>query len=77
MSDNKSDKQDYHFLVVDDDNGSRTTIVDYLKAMGHARITVAKDGAEGIRMLDRDPSINFIISDWSNFRRIFFSSLLF
>ena len=53
-----------HFLVVDDDAESRSTIVEYLRAMGFTRLTLAHDGTEAIRHLDRDASINFIISDW-------------
>ena len=53
-----------HFLVVDDDAGSRATVVEYLKSMGHARVSEASDGTDAMRALERDPSINFIISDW-------------
>ncbi|MCM2277047.1 MAG: response regulator [Oligoflexia bacterium] len=53
-----------HFLVVDDDADSRAAIVEYLQAMGAGRITQASDGAEGIRLLERDGTINFIVSDW-------------
>lgn len=53
-----------HFLVVDDDAESLATIVEYLKAMGHEKVTSARDGAEAIRLIERDPTINFIISDW-------------
>src|SRR5262245_52319320 len=53
-----------HFLVVDDDADSRTTIQDYLLEMGHSQVALASDGGEALRLLDRDPSINFIISDW-------------
>jgi two-component system chemotaxis response regulator CheY len=53
-----------HFLVVDDDAESRATIVEYLRVMGFTRVTLAHDGTDAIRLLDRDPSINFIISDW-------------
>jgi two-component system chemotaxis response regulator CheY len=53
-----------HFLVVDDDAGSRGTVVEYLRSMGHTRITEAVDGTDAMRALDRDPSISFVISDW-------------
>jgi two-component system chemotaxis response regulator CheY len=53
-----------HFLVVDDDEHSRATVVEYLRSMGHQKITEARDGAEASKFLDRDSSINFIISDW-------------
>lgn len=53
-----------HFLVVDDDDQSRATVVEYLKSLGYKRVTQAKDGADALRKLDKEPSINFIISDW-------------
>ncbi len=53
-----------HFLVVDDDSGSRKTIIDFLRTMGYQKITVAENGAEAIRILNNDKSIEFIISDW-------------
>jgi two-component system chemotaxis response regulator CheY len=53
-----------HFLVVDDDAESRATIVEYLRVMGFNRVTLAHDGSDAIRLLDRDSTINFIISDW-------------
>lgn len=53
-----------HFLVVDDDAESLATIVEYLKAMGHEKVTTARDGAEAIRIIEHDSSITFIISDW-------------
>lgn len=61
----KSSKSgDIHFLIVDDDRESRGTIAEYLKSMGHQKITEARDGTEAVTLIDRDPSINFIISDW-------------
>ncbi len=59
-----TDVKTMHFLVVDDDPDSRATIVDYLNNMGCTRITQAKDGGEALRALEKDASINFIISDW-------------
>jgi two-component system chemotaxis response regulator CheY len=58
------DEKPHHFLVVDDDAGSRGTVVEYLKSMGHARVTEAVDGTDAMRALERDPSISFVISDW-------------
>lgn len=54
----------HHFLVVDDDDGSRGTVVEYLKSMGYTRVTEATDGTDAMRALEREPSISFIISDW-------------
>lgn len=53
-----------HYLIVDDDAESRATVVEYLRTLGYSRFSLAHDGAEAYRMLERDPSINFIISDW-------------
>lgn len=53
-----------HFLVVDDDAESRATVVEILRSFGHDRITQARDGSEAARAIERDPSINFVISDW-------------
>lgn len=53
-----------HFLVVDDDPESLGTLVEYLRAQGHQKITQCRDGAEAIRAIERDPTINFVISDW-------------
>lgn len=53
-----------HYLVVDDDEESRNTIVEYLRTLGAMKITQAQNGADGLRRLDNDSTINFIISDW-------------
>lgn len=53
-----------HFLVVDDDEHSLGTMVEYLRSMGFEKITTAKDGADAARKLEKDLSITFIISDW-------------
>lgn len=63
LSVKKGDK-DYHFLVVDDDDEARSTVVEYLRTLGYTEITQAKDGAEAYRKLELDTTINFIISDW-------------
>jgi two-component system chemotaxis response regulator CheY len=56
-----------HYLVVDDDADSRAIVVEYLKSLspaGATRITECGDGIQALAALDRDPSIEFIISDW-------------
>lgn len=53
-----------HFLVVDDDADSRISIVEYLRSLGFMRVTLAHNGVDALRLMDRDPSINFIITDW-------------
>jgi two-component system chemotaxis response regulator CheY len=57
-------KEQMHFLVVDDDASSRGTIAEYLRELGFDRVTTAENGAHAIEVLDQDPTINFIISDW-------------
>lgn len=64
MSDEAVPTKALHILVVDDDDDSRATIIEYLRSMGHDKITQCRDGAEAARILDRDATINFIISDW-------------
>src|SRR5437660_643554 len=60
----ESRQKNLHFLVVDDDPASRSTIAEYLASMGYDKITQAKDGQEATKILEKDKSINFIISDW-------------
>ncbi|MCM2321879.1 MAG: response regulator [Oligoflexia bacterium] len=60
----QTDFSQLHFLVVDDDADSLATIVEYLQSMGAGKITRSRDGAEAIRLLERDPTINFVVSDW-------------
>jgi CheY-like chemotaxis protein len=57
-------KETPRFLVVDDDDESRDTIVEYLYSLGFPQVVQAKDGQEALKILDKDPAINFIISDW-------------
>lgn len=52
-----------NFLVVDDDDGARQIIVDYLTAFGYKNLHQAKDGAEAIDILNKK-KIDFVISDW-------------
>lgn len=52
-----------NFLVVDDDDGARQIIVDYLTAFGYKNLHQAKDGAEAIEILNKT-KIDFVISDW-------------
>lgn len=53
-----------HYLVVDDDDDSRKMIVEYLRTLGIDKITEAKDGLEGALLVERDPTITFVVSDW-------------
>jgi two-component system, chemotaxis family, chemotaxis protein CheY len=62
--DTPSPEKETHFLIVDDDAESRSTIEEYLREMGHTRISQAENGALAYKLIERDASINFIISDW-------------
>jgi two-component system chemotaxis response regulator CheY len=55
---------DVHVLVVDDSDDSRDTAIDYLKALGYEQITIAHDGREALALLDEEPTISLILSDW-------------
>lgn len=57
-------KEGPKFLVVDDDDESRDTMVEYLYSLGFPQVVQAKDGQEALKILDKDAAINFIISDW-------------
>src|SRR3954468_18287339 len=59
-----SEEKTHHFLVVDDDEDSRKTVVEYLNSLGYNKITECQDGSDAMRVLERDHSITFIISDW-------------
>ncbi len=53
-----------HFLVVDDDDDCRSTVVEYLSAMGFNYVSIARNGVDAFRIVSHNPTINFIISDW-------------
>ncbi len=61
---NKSDRLLVHVLVVDDDDDSRETAVDYLKALGFELVTEVQDGREALIALEEDSTIGLILSDW-------------
>ena len=49
-------------LVVDDDTDLRETLCDVLEAVGHATRS-ARNGAEALRILRADPSVDVVILD--------------
>jgi CheY-like chemotaxis protein/Flp pilus assembly protein TadD len=52
-------------LVVDDDDGVRSTVVDYLTVFGYAPIYQASNGGDGFLILKAHAAeIAFIVSDW-------------
>jgi two-component system chemotaxis response regulator CheY len=60
----KTSRPDTHVLVVDDNEDSRETAVDFLKALGFEQVTVVQDGREALLALEEDPTIGLILSDW-------------
>jgi two-component system chemotaxis response regulator CheY len=61
---NKADRLLIHVLVVDDQEDSRETAVEYLKALGFEQITAVEDGREALIALEDDSTIGLILSDW-------------
>lgn len=52
-------------LVVDDDEGVRSTITDILESMGYSPVLQAKDGEEGFQVLkDHAEAVEIVVSDW-------------
>jgi two-component system chemotaxis response regulator CheY len=64
MSDEKKEScTELLYLVVDDNDGARKTVVDFLKSFGMDRIIEASDVEEAWTHLEGHP-VDFIISDW-------------
>lgn len=51
-------------LVVDDEDGMRTMLMDYLGSRGYAAFA-AKDGSEALQLLEQDLSIRLVLLDVS------------
>ncbi|MBN22902.1 MAG: hypothetical protein CL678_16570 [Bdellovibrionaceae bacterium] len=56
--------EELHFLVVEDDPESREMMCEFLEELGAKKITAVTEGGEAIQVLEKDSSIDFIISDW-------------
>jgi len=56
-------ERDLTFLVVDDDELARRTIVEYLRSFGYKKIFEAGTGKEALRIFE-DERIDFVLSDW-------------
>ncbi|MCC7441823.1 MAG: response regulator [Bdellovibrionales bacterium] len=57
-------REELHVLLVDDDDGVRKVTEDYLRNLGYKKITLCENGADALRTLQKDPTIDLIISDW-------------
>lgn len=60
----KKERKDLHILVVDDLADGRETAVEFLTYLGYEKFTVASDGSEALKALEKDGTIDLILSDW-------------
>ena len=56
---------DISILCVDDFPTMRKIVKTVLKQLGYTNIQEAEDGAQGLAILKRDTSIQFVVSDWN------------
>ncbi|MBT5377112.1 MAG: response regulator [Nitrospinaceae bacterium] len=61
MTDRK--RETLKFLVVEDDEASRTIIARFLNHLGYSNLVLAKNGKAAINQLKLSP-VDLIISDW-------------
>lgn len=52
-------------LVVDDSSTMRRIIKNTLQRLGHKDILEGGDGVEGWRVLDSNPDVDMLITDWN------------
>jgi two-component system chemotaxis response regulator CheY len=53
------------FAVIDDSSTMRRIIVNTLKGMGHTDIIQGEDGVEGWKVIDANPDVDIILTDWN------------
>jgi two-component system, chemotaxis family, chemotaxis protein CheY len=53
------------FLVVDDSSTMRRIIKNTLSRLGHENVFEGENGLEGWNILDTDPKIDMLITDWN------------
>jgi len=58
-------KPDMKFLIVDDFPTMRRIIKTLLKQNGYSNFVEAEDGEKAYRVLQSQPDIEFIVSDWN------------
>lgn len=56
---------DLKFLIVDDSPTMRRIVVNTLKRLGYEEIMEADHGQAGLEMLQANPDLNFIVTDWN------------
>jgi len=64
MSDSSFDKS-MRILVVDDYESMRKLVVKNLNQMGYASILQAANGQEALRVLEGNPTIQIVLTDWN------------
>jgi two-component system chemotaxis response regulator CheY len=59
----------FHFLVVDDLAAIRYVVTHMLKALGHANVSEAEDGAKALQLLQAADAVgapvDFVLTDWN------------
>lgn len=61
-----SDKDRYHFLVVDDFSTMRRIVTGLLKELEYTRTTEADDGTTALKILEGGATdVNFVLTDWN------------
>ena len=58
-------RPDMKILVVDDFPTMRRIVKTLMRQNGYTNFVEAEDGAQGFKMLETTPDIEFIVSDWN------------
>ena len=58
-------RPDMKILVVDDFPTMRRIVKTLMRQNGYTNFVEAEDGAQGFKMLETMPDIEFIVSDWN------------
>ncbi len=58
-------KQDINILIVDDFPTMRKIVKSVLKQLGYQNIVEAEDGQNALNVLENNPAIEFVVSDWN------------
>ena len=62
MKDTLASEHRPKILIVDDEDNLRRILATMLEGFGY-NVTAARDGADGVSMLDADPEIRFVLCD--------------
>lgn len=52
-------------LIVDDSSTMRRIISNTLKTIGQENVVMAGDGVEGLAVLEQNPDVELVLSDWN------------